>query len=43
MERNCEVGDQMRELWEALAKVLIIYTTAAKPAASRIGDLIDTI
>lgn len=44
MGRNCEIGGQMREHWEALAKVgLVIYTTAVKPAASRIGDLIDTI
>lgn len=44
MGRNYEVGDQMREHWEALAKVdLVFYTLAVKPAASHIGDLIDTI
>lgn len=41
MGRN---SDQMRELWETLAKVgLVIYTTAVKLAASRIGDLRGTI
>ncbi|KAM7330087.1 hypothetical protein ACRRTK_011700 [Alexandromys fortis] len=38
--RNCETSDQMREPWEAPAKAaLVIYTTAVKPAASRIGPL----